>query len=86
MAIPAWTGEWFWDELGQFTTPGHRIHHGERGFPDWSAPGDSVAISWHWDRICFWIIELITSNTCDVQTSWGYNELRAHLRSEGRQE
>eukprot|EP00972_Heterocapsa_arctica_P028714 4223953-Heterocapsa_arctica.AAC.1 len=34
MDIPAWTGEWFWEELGQFTSPNNRIHHGERGFPD----------------------------------------------------
>eukprot|EP00972_Heterocapsa_arctica_P030042 4427490-Heterocapsa_arctica.AAC.1 len=42
--IPSWTGEWFWNELGQFTSPTNRQHHGERCPPDWSATGGSVAI------------------------------------------
>eukprot|EP00972_Heterocapsa_arctica_P092430 13632447-Heterocapsa_arctica.AAC.1 len=65
MDIPSWTGEWFWDVMGQFTTPTNRQHHGERQPPDWAAPGDSVAISWHWDRISFYICEYLTANTCD---------------------
>eukprot|EP00972_Heterocapsa_arctica_P040974 6040069-Heterocapsa_arctica.AAC.1 len=86
MDIPSWTGEWFWEELGQFTTPTNRVHHGERGVPDWSATGDSITLSWHWDRICFWIIEFLNANTGDFQTNWGYQQLRAHLRSESREE
>eukprot|EP00972_Heterocapsa_arctica_P062304 9183684-Heterocapsa_arctica.AAC.1 len=34
MDIPSWTGEWFWAEMAQFTSPTDRQHHGERGFPD----------------------------------------------------
>eukprot|EP00972_Heterocapsa_arctica_P002963 436720-Heterocapsa_arctica.AAC.1 len=29
MLIPAWSGDWFWEELGQFTSPTSRVHHGE---------------------------------------------------------
>eukprot|EP00972_Heterocapsa_arctica_P002291 331988-Heterocapsa_arctica.AAC.1 len=62
MQIPNWTGDWFWEDLGQFTTPTNRQHHGERSPPDFTGTGDCTALSWHWDRVISLIYAYLAAN------------------------
>eukprot|EP00972_Heterocapsa_arctica_P081930 12075384-Heterocapsa_arctica.AAC.1 len=70
--------------MAQFTSPKTRQHHGERSGSDYADTGSCTATSWHWDRVTFYIIEMLTANTCDVQTHFGFDAITNELNSSGR--
>eukprot|EP00972_Heterocapsa_arctica_P104469 15395260-Heterocapsa_arctica.AAC.1 len=70
--------------MAQFTSPKSRQHHGERSGADYAGTGSATATSWHWDRVTFYIIEMLTANTCDVQTRAGIDAITEELNAGGR--
>eukprot|EP00972_Heterocapsa_arctica_P004734 702262-Heterocapsa_arctica.AAC.1 len=83
--IPNWSGDWFWDELGQFTTTRDCQHHGEKTGPDLSGPGaDCTALSWHWDRVVAILYDNLVANTFDINLQYGWAQLMAELNHNGR--
>eukprot|EP00972_Heterocapsa_arctica_P115442 16447752-Heterocapsa_arctica.AAC.1 len=84
MNIPCWSGEKFWDDFEQFTTPTPRVHHGQRTGWDYKGTGDCLALSWHLDKVVFEIVTFLSANMYDCQTRLGWKQLLLELAAADR--